>query len=249
MKYTNKNAMVFNIKTWIKTGIIMGAIFVCASCKEDEIEVYSGPAAIDLSIAGTSDWSFMINVAESEYIFNINLSAVGYLENKDRIVKFFVGERSTAPSTSYEIPSSVTIRAGESKGTTTLKVKKAGLGETDIYSLVLKIDPSGDFTGGIRDSVAVSFTRDFPKSWYSSDGQSDGGAAGYYLGKCTHAKYQVVFDFLGNIDLIDYSGWFDGSASNLAIALNNAVAAYNSLHPDNPKKDDDGSDLVFSPST
>lgn len=221
-------------------------LFLAAACSEDAVSTYSGPAAINLQInqKDSAEISFLSLAKETnEFVFEVEVNIQSEIADKDREVKFGLGERTTGISgTNFEMPTRVVVPAGETSVILPVKVFKAGLVDVD-GGLVAEVVvlPSADFVSGVLGKIKLTFSGDFPKTWFV-DGYSFW--VPYSLGKCTKAKYQFVYDYLGTIDLTAHENMNKSIA--LAGQLNTALDKYAADHGGVRLKDDDGSDMKFS---
>lgn len=235
-----------------KIGILAASVWILAvSCGEDQIATYSGPDAANLQInrKDSAEISFLsFEPSVSEYIFEVEVQVQSVLSDKNREVKVGIGEKTTAVAgTNFEMPDHVVIPAGAVSVVLPVKVFKEGLADIDGGVVVeIVVLPSADFVGGVKAKMKLSFSGDFPKAWYASN---DVNTASRFLGKCTKAKYQFVYDYLGTIDLAPYSDWTYTKMQALVTDLNTALDKYAADHGGERLKDDDGSDMRFSANT
>lgn len=241
------------MKNILKTGLLMSLLaFFMASCSEDEVETYSGPNAINLLIQNrdSAEFSFLtVDPSMQEYVFNVGVQIQSEKKDKDREVRFGLGDRTTAVlGKNFEMTEKIVIPAGETSVIFPVKVYKEGLVDIEGGLVVdLEVLPSSDFSAGVYGKMKLSFSGDFPKDWYSSNG--DVAAIPFIIGKCTKAKYQFVFEHLKTIDLIAYASWEFGPIMALQAELNNKLDQYAIDHQGERLKDDDGSDMWFSANT
>lgn len=241
------------MKNILKTGLLLVLVaFFIAACSEDEIETYSGPEAINLRIQkrDSAEFSFLtVDPSIEEYIFNVEVYIQSVVQDRERIVRFGLGDRTTAErNTNFDFADQLTIHAGETSVILPVKVLKEGLVDIE-GGLVADIQvlPSEDFVPGVYGKMKLSFSGDFPKNWYSSSG--DVAAIPYMIGKCTKAKYQFVFDHLKTIDLVAYASWDYNPIIALRDELNKKLDQYAAANEGKRLPDDDGSDMYFSAST
>lgn len=236
------------MKNLFKIGITLSLAAIMLSCQEDKIDVYNGPNAVSLTAKSTISFSFLsVPSSNATYEFELVLTAIGHYSDKARTVKLSAGEGTTATTAMYVLPATVTIPANEYTVSVPVTVNRAATPDSGAPKLVVQIDPSDDFVRGMSRSVELSFTKEYPTSWYTSGPQYS--MLGYFMGKCDRQKYQFVYEYLGTIDLIDWADGFGTQTSILCSALNAKIDAYNAAHPDAHLKDGDNLDMRFSPST
>ena len=129
---------------------ILGFAGLLTACSEDEIDFYTGPAAVNITIDG--DGTFVQGGIDLEKTFDIQLAVQGEHSDKDRVLKFAFGKEHTAVAgTNFELPMEVTLEAGRLDTVIQCKVFREGL-TTEPLMFDLMIDPTGDFAGGdVRD--------------------------------------------------------------------------------------------------
>ena len=216
--------------------ILLGLGFVVnfVACQEDEIDFYTGPVAINMAI-NEGDGTFVQGESDQEKVFKIKLSVQGDI-SKDRVLQLAFGEQHTAVAgTNFDLPMSVNIEAGRQDTIIECKVYRTGLTKEPLF-FDLVVDPTGDFVGGVDDELVVKLMIGFPTQWQDPTGW----AAEYYLGECTQAKYQFVFEQLGTLDLTEYQGSWGSGYIALADKLNKILQEQNP-----PLLDDDGSVMKF----
>lgn len=210
---------------------ILGLAGLFTACSEDDVDFYTGPAAINMTIDG--DGTFIQGGDDQEKTFDIELAVQGNNSTKSRVLKFAFGKEHTAVAgTNFEMPMEITLEAGRLDTVIQCKVFREGL-TTEPLMFDLVIDPTGDFAGGVYDEVMVKMMIGFPTSWIPNDFW-----IGYFLGNCTQAKYAFVFEQLGTVDLSDYTGNWGSDARNLAQKLNDILET-------NPRLDDNGQTMRF----
>ena len=117
-----------NIGITILLGMCLMSVFV--ACQEDEIDFYTGPVAINMTIEG--DGTFVKGEEDEEKVFNIKLALQGDI-SKNRVLKLAFGEEHTAVAgTNFELPMTINIEAGRMDTLIECKVFRAGLTEISI---------------------------------------------------------------------------------------------------------------------
>lgn len=201
------------------------------SCSEDEIEFYSGPVAVNITLE-EGDGIFVEDEVITEKTFSIKLAIQTVVSDKNRVIKLAYGNENTAiEGTNFELPTEVILEAGRLDTIIPCKVYKAGLTFEPLI-VDLRIAANEDFVGGgVYDQLQVKMMLGYPSKWRDPTGW----AADYGLGKCTQAKYKFVYEQIGTLDLSDYVGDY---CISLARKLNELLAK-------NPLPDDDGSPMKF----
>jgi len=236
------------MKNLFTIGVLLTLSAIMISCQEDKIHVYNGPDAISISTEFSRTFSFLsVPKDHATHDFILRLTAMGYYSDRDRTVRLSVGDSTTATPQMYNVPSTVTMPAGEYIVAFPVTIIRDGVEETGSPLLIIRIEPSEDFALGLSTNIRLTFTKEYPTSWYSSGPYYS--MLGYYMGKCDKAKYEFVYEFLGTVDLVDWSDGFGTQTSILTAALNAAITAYNAANPGNTLKDSSGMDMWFSPST
>jgi len=202
------------------------------ACQEDEIDFYTGPAAINMSLDG--DGTFVNGETNTEKTFQIRLAVQGENAAVPRTLRLAFGKEHTAVAgTNFELPMEIVWEPGRLDTVIDCKVYRAGLTEEPLmFNLV--IDPEGDFVGGVYDELFVKFMIGYPTQWIDPTGW----AAGYYLGECTQAKYKFVFEQLGTLDLGPWQGNWGSGYGELAKKLNKILE-------EAPRTDDNGKIMKF----
>ncbi len=214
----------------------LGLVVSFVACQEDEIDFYTGPVAINMTI-DEGDGTFVQGESDQEKIFRIKLNVQGDI-SKDRVLKLAFGNQHTAEfGTNFELPMSISIEAGRQDTVIECKVYRVGLTEKPLF-FDLIVDPLCDFVGGVNGELIVKLMIGFPAQWKDPTGW----AAEYYLGKCTQAKYKFLFEQLGTLDLTKFQGAWGSGYVDLANKLNKILQEQNP-----PLLDDNGAIMKFGP--
>lgn len=236
------------LKLWL---VLLAVQPIFVACQEDEIETYHGPDAINLLIQrkDSAEFSFLSAPPSlEEYVFEVEVQIQTVAQDKDRVVNLGIGKYTTGElGTNFEVAKNVAIPAGETSVILPVKVFKEGLKDIE-GGLVADIivEPSADFVAGVYGRIKLKFSGDFPQNWYSSTGNV--GAIPYIWGRCTKAKYEFVYNYIGTIDLKKWASW----DYNIIIAMQNELnAELDRIAAETGErvKDDDGSDMKFSATT
>ena len=248
------------MKKFIKISLLFGVLAVSlSSCKEDEIKPYNGPESINIVLTEgtTADMSFLTFGPEVvSYTFGLEAQLVGYASNAPRTVELAViktyidGEEAPVPEGYYSMPSSAVIPAGGNKVSVPVVVNRADIGDEGVFTIEMAVVGNGDFVGSSKGTIDLSFTKEFPNTWYDSDvaGTNALSFAAYALGKCTKARYAYLYNHLGTIDVAPWSPNYGAAMNTHITKMNGEIIAYNSqFGSDESKwlKDDDGSNLYM----
>lgn len=229
------------MKKIIKINCLIGLLVLgLTSCQEDSIPEYSGPTVVNMQSNNESEFdvTFLEMDAITDKTFKIDISVQGEFSEQERVLKLKLGEKQTAViGKNFDMPMEVVFEPGRLDTSIICTVYKEGL-DYDGFYLDLQVEPNEDFEGGgVYGKILATFKYGFPKSWYASAGQIY--MAEYILGKCTQAKYQFVYEVIGTIDLVEYAD------TPFASGLGTLKAELNALLEENPRIDDDGSNMVF----
>jgi len=179
-------------------------VFALVSCAEDQIEKYTGPAAINLLIEVKSAQVNEAQVplgflAESVLDSTINLIAnvQGTTASYNRTIKLRIPDTLVAKEgLNFSIAKEVVLPAGENSVKIPLTIKRDGLKSfTDGLKIVVAVEQSADFSPGVYTNVSITATDDMPTQWI--------GYTYWFpnrLGQCTKTKYRFVYKTLGFYD-------------------------------------------------
>lgn len=221
------------------------------SCNEDEIHTYSGPDAANIRINNSDsvEMSFLsFSPTVTEFTYEAALRIQGASKAYDRKIVLSLGDRTTGTAgTNFAVDTEVTIPAGEVSVLLPVVLYKTGLTETEGgYAVELVVTAGTDFIPGVYDRIKIGFSADFPSDWWASTGPV--GAIPFMWGRCTKKKYELVYDYLGTIDLKSLAGWNYTPMIAIANALNSLLEQYEQEHGE-PMLDYDNSKIWFSGST
>ena len=128
-----------------------------ASCSSDEDFFYRDEARIrlvgpEIWTAGSDSltFSFVTTAAgTTEMAIDVEAQVMGNTTDRDRTANItVVSDKTTASADLYQLPTSVTIPAGQAKATFQVLLKRASVLETKSVRLHIAVEPSADFQKG-----------------------------------------------------------------------------------------------------
>lgn len=222
------------------------------SCSKQEIPSWG---STDYArIVGPSVWT--LNTDSMEYSFasspatvtSFTVEAEVWVEGAnaeyDRTIYISIDDATNAPSSSYSLPPSVVIPAGEGRASLPIELKRVSELASSKYTLKVSIDDSrSDIQTGVSawHSLTIKFSDILskPKNW---DDLSEFFGATY-----SDTKYRFIIDTLGfgEFTYLETNGMSWGEMWNYRLILVGALDEYNAAHPGNPLTDENGSIVSF----
>lgn len=184
--------------------LIFLVVVISVSCKEDEIEVYHGPDAINLFVEVNKK---QVNSAQVPLGFlndeiqdsTINLIAniQGVTAMFDRVVKLEIPDSVEAViDVNYSFVKESILKAGQTTVKIPFKIKRTGLiNLNNGMEIIVTVAQSSDFSAGVKPSVSIIATDAMPTQWIGYTMWFP-----YYFGVCTKTKYKFVYETLGIYD-------------------------------------------------
>lgn len=238
----------------------LGIVGVCAllfplssllfSCSSDEDFYYQDEPRVRLVgektwAAGTDSVTFSFVAYPAtfvEMVINVDAQIMGKVDSRDRTVNIVVDNAlTTAASSQYVVPQTVTIPAGQAKGTFPVVLKRDASLETKSVRLCLKVAESGDFKPGVNEENHITFIwNDIlsrPNNWDTLEP---------FFGTYSNVKYRFMLLNLRPDDgelSADTMTW--AKLNSLKIRFQNALDDYNAAHPGNPLTDEYGNLVTF----
>ena len=220
------------------------------SCSSDEDFYYQDEPRVRLVgekmwAAGTDSVTFSF-VAYQAYFtqmtINVDAQIMGNVADRDRTVNIVVDNAlTTASASQYEVPQTVTVPAGQVKGTFPVVLKRDASLETKSVRLCLKVVESGDFKPGVNEENHITFIwNDIlskPNNWAELEP---------FFGTYSNVKYRFMLDNLRAEDgtlSAETMTW--AKLNSLKIRFKNALDEYNAAHPGNPLTDEYGNLVTF----
>lgn len=216
------------------------------SCKEDEIDLYSGSAMISTNFAVPGDKGLIfpnsVNVPfgstpelnEQQILMQIHVN--GYKSTSERVAKFEI--TGDANIEDYDIPTEVKIPANSLLVEVNITIHRPqGTDEGRTNLLTIKVVENSDFMVGPTSVLTVDYAT-IPSNWVGPGK----GMAEMVLGKCSKLKYQIYFDAVGSFDVPGgYDVW---NAHKVPAAYlekyNNNPEEYDFKYGSAPVKDENG---------
>lgn len=198
------------------------------SCKEDEIDLFSGKSALFIGVkmdersTPENDMDSVRNVSFGfteleETTVNFMIRLQGIPGKEDRKVKIKV-EGTAVKGTDYELNELVVLPAGAHYVLIPCKlIRNPSLIDVEKeIKIGLIADEEFEVPDNIKARLKVS--DGIPTEWVNNS------FAGYIFGSCTKIKYQLFYDMMGYYDLGEV---LYGDLNNIAKYLNKKIEDYN----------------------
>ncbi len=243
----------------MKSGMRLVGVFSCflllatcflASCSStDEDFFYQDEPRVrlvgeDTWAAGTDSVTFSFvayasDVTEQEIL--VDAQIMGEVQSRDRVVNIVVdASRTTADASMYTVPSTVTVPAGEAKGTFSVILKRAAALQSKTVRLYLTVAESADFKVGVNEENHITMIwNDIlsrPSNWPSLEP---------YFGVYSDTKYRFMLANSGGAGEFSTDTMSWAQLMSLKIRFQNALNEYNAAHPGNPLTDENGNLVTF----
>lgn len=236
---------------YFKTLCALGLLcMLCVSCSSDEDFFYQDEPRVRLVgekmwAAGTDSvtFSFVAYPADTvQKTIYVDAQIMGNVADRDRTVNIAVDQTlTTALASQYTVPATVTVPAGQAKGTFPVVLKRDASLETKGVRLCLKVAESGDFKPGVNEENHITFIwNDIlskPNNWEELEP---------FFGTYSNVKYRFMLANLRADDgtlSAETMTW--AKLNSLKIRFQNALDAYNAAHPGNPLTDEYGNLVTF----
>ena len=172
--------------------------------------------------------------------FQVLLNVMGEAASTDRTVKVgVVADKSTAQSSQYSFPESVTVPAGAFEAILPVTIFRDESIKDAAVRLKIEIKESSDFLVGVVEetdlTIIWSDILTKPVNWNDLE---------EFFGEYSLVKYRFIIDTLnqGNFDADELS-W--AQMKNYQIILTDALLEYNEMNPNNPLTDENGKLVTF----
>lgn len=228
--------------------LIAVATLSLASCSDDDF-LYQDQARVRLVgpknyTSGTDSlkFSFATYTEETtEMNMDIDVCVMGTVADHDRTANVTIDEsQSTASSDLYVLPTSVVVKAGESKGILPITMKRSTLLQEKSVKLYIKVQPSNDFAPGVNEEnhilVIWNDMVSKPTNWDELE---------EFFGDYSTTKYRFMIANAGGITGFDTDMMSWAELQSYKIKFVNALNKYNEEHPDSPLRDENGVLVTF----
>ena len=224
------------------------AMLGIASCSDDDF-LYQDQARVRLVgpknyTAGTDSLNFSFatySESTTEMTMDIDVCVMGPASDHDRTATVgVIDSLSTASADLYTLPTSVVVKAGESKGVLPITMKRSALLQEKSVKLYIKVHPSADFGVGVNEENHLlviwndMITR--PTNWDQLQ---------EFFGEYSTTKYRFMIAHAGGITEFDADKMSWAELQSYKIKLVNALNQYNEEHPDAPLRDENGVLVTF----
>lgn len=220
-----------------------------ASCSDDDF-LYQDQARVRLEgpnnyTAGTDSLNFSFATypeTTTEMTMDIDVCVMGPVSDRDRTANVAIDESlSNASADLYTLPTSIVIKAGESKGVLPITMKRSTLLQEKSVRLYIKVVASDDFGIGVNEENHIKVIwNDMiskPTNWDQLQ---------EFFGDYSNTKYRFMIANAGGITGFDTDTMSWAELQSYKIKFVNALNEYNAAHPDAPLRDENGVLVTFS---
>ena len=221
-----------------------------ASCSSDEDFFYRDEARIrlvgpEIWTAGSDSLTFSFvttAVGTTEMAMDVEAQIMGSAADHDRTANIaVVSDKTTATADLYQLPTAVTIPAGQAKATFQVILKRADVLATKSVRLRIAVEPSADFQKGVNEEDHLTFIWNDqiskPKNWAQLE---------EFFGEYSDTKYRFMLENAGGLTEFDTDALTWAQLQSYKIMFQNALNDYNAAHPGNPLTDENGNLVSFS---
>ena len=216
--------------------MLFGIFFILNACQEEKIMTYdTSRAAVNFASSSVA-YTFLAN-PENEYVQEIEVNIIGDSVDYDRTFNVeIVDSLTTATTDQYEILGGI-VKAGEFKGTLSVKLYNSEALKTTALKIGFKIVDSDDFYAGNIESnqFTLSFsnkvvvpTWSYLKYFFCATPSTE----------CYRIFVQVTR--LEKFTITEYKAYGTAGANALGTKFGDYIKQWNLDHPDNHLKHDDG---------
>ena len=230
--------------------IALAALLAMASCSSDEDFFYRDEARIrlvgpEIWTAGSDSltFSFVTTTAGTiEKAMDVEAQIMGTVADNDRTANIaVVNDKTTATADLYQLPTTVTIPAGQAKATFQVILKRADVLATKSVRLRIAVEPSADFQKGVNEADHLTFIWNDqiskPKNWAQLE---------EFFGAYSDTKYRFMLENAGGLTEFDTDTLTWAQLQSYKIMFQNALNDYNAAHPGNPLTDENGNLVSFN---
>ena len=221
-----------------------------SSCSSDEDFFYRDEARIrlvgpEIWTAGSDSLTFSFvttAVGTTEMAMDVEAQIMGSAADHDRTANIaVVSDKTTATADLYQLPTAVTIPAGQAKATFQVILKRADVLATKSVRLRIAVEPSADFQKGVNEEDHLTFIWNDqiskPKNWAQLE---------EFFGEYSDTKYRFMLENAGGLTEFDTDALTWAQLQSYKIMFQNALNDYNAVHPGNPLTDENGNLVSFS---
>ena len=221
-----------------------------SSCSSDEDFFYRDEARIrlvgpEIWTAGSDSltFSFVTTAAgTTEMAMDVEAQIMGSAADHDRTANIaVVSDKTTATADLYQLPTAVTIPAGQAKATFQVILKRADVLATKSVRLRIAVEPSADFQKGVNEEDHLIFIWNDqiskPKNWAQLE---------EFFGEYSDTKYRFMLENAGGLTEFDTDALTWAQLQSYKIMFQNALNDYNAAHPGNPLTDENGNLVSFN---
>lgn len=194
----------------------------------------AGTDSVNLSFV-----AFGSDITEKEIL--VDAQIMGGVADRNRVVNLSIDPTlTTADASMYECPTSVTVPAGEAKGTFSVKLKRVAAIQSKTVRLYIKVADSSDFKPGVNEENHIVmiwndiFSR--PNNWDKLQP---------YFGEYSDVKYRFMLANSGGAGEFSTDTMSWAQLMSYKIRFQNALNDYNAAHPGNPLTDEYGNLVTF----
>lgn len=225
------------------------ATLTLAACSVDDF-TYQDTARVRLEgpeiyAAGTDSLTFSFVTYSSdtqEKVMDIDVLVMGNVAEYDRTAAVqVVADKTTATSDQYELPLTVTIPAGEAKGTLPVTLKRSETLQTKAVRLCIEVASSSDFQVGVEEQKQFTLIWNdiltMPSNWDDLE---------EFFGSYSNTKYRFMIENADGITEFDADTMSWAQLQSYKMKFQNALNDYNDAHPGNPLRDENGVLVSFN---
>ena len=239
-----------SIKTLlIACSLCCGTATALTGCSTDEDFYYQDEPRVRL--VGEKTWaagsdsvssSFVAYPASfTEKVIYVDAQIMGETTGQDRTANIVVdAAKTTADAGMYDVPSTVTIPAGQVKGTFPVTLKRTAALQSKAVRLYIKVADFGDFKTGVNEENHVTFiwtdVLSKPNNWADLEP---------FFGTYSNTKYRFMLEHLGDVGELSATTMSWAQLNSLRIRFQNALNEYNAAHPGAPLTDEYGNEVTF----
>ena len=226
------------------------AVAMLSACENDKFYYQDEPRVRlvgdeHLTLGADSLELSFTTYAADEVQVKVDACIMGSVANHDRTVSIEIDEaRTTASPTLYSVPPTVTVPAGENKGTFFVTLRNASELQSRAVALYIKTSVSDDFAVGVNEEnhLLMRWSDIIVRPLYWADIEE-------HFGAYSNVKYRFMLDclvakgFAATLNPAAGLNWADLHNYNIVFA--NMLKDYNAAHPGAPLTDENGALVTF----